>query len=364
MSQCIARVRGIPNIPSITEVNVRTGPGTNFEIAFQAPVGMSGIHILEVQLDSEHKDFNGTVYNWFKLQFHGGAIGWIRDDLLEIEGNCTEWGYLQLDNYTLAQSAKRVMDEEETLSPEIALPSNLSSRISELNRVKKAAFTITSTFEGANYGAYNNYDAGIVSYGLIQFTLSSGSLGSVLEKYLQTSSSPTRHELESFIDLVRARDERLRYDDRFRRLLLEAAHEEAMHQAQEAVATEKYWDVVINLSVTPRNLQYPLTLALLFDIGVNFGTRHGFIGAAEEALGVAPRSRIGENGINEKQLTKIIAELRKESHYKQALRDNLPGLRARGDFWVERVQAEDWGLMGDTQGLIMINGTPIRIRDL
>ena len=43
----------------------------------------------------------------------------------------------------------------------------------ELDRIRRAAFNITSTFEGSKtYANYQNYDAGIISYGRFQFTLS------------------------------------------------------------------------------------------------------------------------------------------------------------------------------------------------
>ncbi len=87
--EALARVRGLPNIPSITEVNVRSGASTSNELLFKVPVGMSGQRILAVETDTDKARRDGKIYEWFKLQFDGGAEGWIRDDLLEIRGNCT-----------------------------------------------------------------------------------------------------------------------------------------------------------------------------------------------------------------------------------------------------------------------------------
>src|SRR5690606_40130851 len=66
------RVRGLPNIPSITEINVRSGPSTSTQLVFKVPVGMSGQRILEVQTDSGGANLEGKVYEWLKLVFDGG----------------------------------------------------------------------------------------------------------------------------------------------------------------------------------------------------------------------------------------------------------------------------------------------------
>src|SRR5687768_19641 len=94
--QALARIVGIPNMPSVTEVNVRPIPGTNQDLVFKVPVGMSGQRIQEVQPDVEGKNLNGKIYQWFKLLFDGGAVGWVRDDLIEVQGDLTPFGYPDL----------------------------------------------------------------------------------------------------------------------------------------------------------------------------------------------------------------------------------------------------------------------------
>jgi hypothetical protein len=84
---------------------------------------------------------------------------------------------------------------------------------------------------------------------------------------------------------------------------------------------------------------------------------------AEEQLGVPLRSRPGENGITEEQLISKVADLRKASHYKQAERDKLPGLKVRGDLWTELVKLGDWQLMGDAIGIIVVNGRNVQVRN-
>ena len=66
---CKAKIRGIPDIPSVTEVNVRSGPSTAQSLLFKIPVGVSDLTILEVQPDAAGAKFNNKVYQWFKLNF-------------------------------------------------------------------------------------------------------------------------------------------------------------------------------------------------------------------------------------------------------------------------------------------------------
>ncbi len=198
---------------------------------------------------------------------------------------------------------------------------------------------------------------------MIQFTLAAGSLNSVLTKYLAKSTSNTANNLRKYSDAVANRDPNLRSNNEFRDLLKAAATEPEMQAAQDSVATEKYWDAVVNGYIVARDLQTPLAWALLFDMGVNFGTGHGFVRKAEEELGVPARSKPGENGITEEQLITRVAELRRDSHYRQAERDNLPGLKRRGDFWINLIQAGDWALQGDDKGNVNVNGRLIQVRN-
>lgn len=364
MTQPFATIIGLKDFPNITEVNVRNGPGTNHENLFKMAIGTSGLLILDVQADNEGKNLHQKIYQWFQLRFPDGRVGWIRDDLLAIEGDLSKWGYDILVTPTAAFSLTRNLSTPASSAP-ITSPNPLSfyNAEQEAERIRKAAFSITATFEGGSYKAYNNYDAGIVSYGLFQFTLAAGSLQTVLERYLSTSQSDVTNKLRGYLPRVMGKDAGLRHDIEFKNLLLAAGDEPPMQTAQIQVGTEKYWLAVYNGYIAPRNLKTPLAWALLFDMGINFGTGHGFVRLAEQQLGVPPRSRPGENGITEQQLITRVAQLRKESHDRQAIRDNLPGLRIRGDFWVNLVQMNDWGLQGDIDGFVNINGRLIQVRN-
>lgn len=389
MSQAQAKIRGIPSIPSIDEVNVRLVPGTHDIVAFKAPVGMDGLDILEVLPDVEGKNLNGKVYQWFKLVFHGGAVGYVRDDLIEVKGDLTEFDYPVLEEYTFAHTLTRGGDATAPQEPEsqpdptpqppsedpdpVPTPDpapspneptatgNFPDALADTDRVRKAAFLITGAFEGnQGYATYQNFDRGIVSYGFIQFTLGSGSLARVINLYLANTSEGVADDLAKYQGRINERDPMLRNDTRLRDLLIEAAEEPAMQQAQDQVATEGYWKSVVDGYIMHRGLRLPLTWALLFDMGVNFGVNHGFVRLAETQLGVPPRSRPGENGITEEQLMKRVAELRKQSHDNQAARDNLPGLARRGDFWMGLVNNNDWYLRG-INGTVNANGSIINV---
>lgn len=365
--EALCRIRGIPEIPSITDVNVRGDAGTNQPILFKIPVGSSGLTVLDVKPDLEQNGLNEKIYQWFHVVFHGGATGWVRDDLIEVTGDLTRWGYPALDEPAFAFDLVRggqssPVGERDNLPVDEASSRVFKDALADQDRVRRASFAITAAFEGRGYSAYQNYDHGIVSYGIIQFTLGAGSLATVIQEYVNTSQSDTANKLRDYLPRVIARDALLRHDTTFRDLLITAADEPAMQSAQDLVATNGFWRAVVDGYITHRGLRLPLTWALLFDMGVNFGVNHGFVRLAEQQLGVPPRSRPGENGITEQQLTQRVAELRKVSHDRQAERDNLPGLRRRGDFWMALIGAGDWYLQGDTHHQVNVNGRLIDIR--
>jgi hypothetical protein len=366
----IVIVRGAP---APTEFNVRSGPGTTYDKPFKAKAGTQAVALLEVRVDDSKTGLNGKIYQWFKMKFPDGREGWMRDDLLDIQGDCSTFGY----GIVKDRSYAFVLVRDETVVapkptptptppvPEPAKPPVVTPPSNEQERIKRASFNITAAFEGGGYASYQNYDTGIVSYGRFQFTLAASSLFGVLDRYLKASSSATANELRSnYYQRVKDRDPNLRKDERFKTLLKDAANEPPMQEAQDFIATERYWNVVQELSVKPRNIRTPLGQALTFDMGINFGTRHGFLGKAEELLGVPSKSRAGENGITEQQLITKLAELRKESHDKQAVRDNLPGLRPRGDFWVDLCKRGDWQLQGDANGLVTVkSGKSVQVKN-
>jgi len=101
-----ATVIGIPHIPSITQVNVRSGPGTNFLLTKKVAVGTSSLAVLDVEPDAQERALNGKVYQWFKLDLPGGE-GWIRDDLLSVVGDGSQYGYPVITQPVVAYNVQR-----------------------------------------------------------------------------------------------------------------------------------------------------------------------------------------------------------------------------------------------------------------
>ena len=57
----LATIRGLPDYPDITEINVRDVPGTNLDVAFKIAVGMSGLTIHDVQPDNQKLNEGGKT---------------------------------------------------------------------------------------------------------------------------------------------------------------------------------------------------------------------------------------------------------------------------------------------------------------
>lgn len=334
-----------------SRINVRRGAGTHFDILTTLAVGTSDLTVREVRPDEKQKaSATGKVYQWFKVDLPDGQSGWIRDDLLDIVGDCGSMGYSSLTTPTYAFALTRV--------EVVARPP------SDPDRVRKAAFNITAGFEGGGYATYQNRDDGVISYGRFQFTLASGSLFSVLDRYLAQATGATADQLRSqYYEPIKARDANLRNDQNLKNLLVAAAPDPVMQAAQDAVATIVYWDASMNLSAVPRNINTPLGRALLFDMAINHGLRHDMIALAEGALSLPVRGRLPDLDV-EKRLIGKLAEVRQERMGRLAIKLNAPGLKQRGDFWVSFIATNDWDLLGDLNGNVTIKpGRAVQVKN-
>lgn len=339
--------------------NVRREPTMSADVIGVIPVALEGYPVLEGQGEGADR--------WLRLAFAGDVSGWVRADLLEITGDCD--AVLDGTPEPLPpQPEPQPQPPVPTPSPQppsptpgryVPLPNDT------LDRIRKAAFNITAGFEGGRYDSYQNFDAGVVSYGRFQFTLASGSLFSVVDRYLSRASGGVADALRNeYLNRIRDRDASLRDDPRLRDLLTQAAADPIMQQVQEEIATELYWNRVRELSIMPRNLISPLGMAFLFDTGINHGIRHDMIGLAEQTLGVPPKSRVPDNGISEEQLISAVANIRRERLHRIADAQNLPGLKVRGDFWVNLIAAGDWNLQGDANGNVQVRpGQLVQVRN-
>jgi hypothetical protein len=230
-------------------------------------------------------------------------------------------------------------------------------------RVPRAAMRITSAFEGRGYNTVMTFDSSIVGYGLFNFSVADGTLGLVIERYSARSDNPLAQQLAGYAERVAAGDATLRGDAEFHDLLAAAGDDPAMQQVQDELAIEQFWNPTVEISINPRGIRTPLGQALLFDLAILRGLNHGVIRQAEQNLGVPERSPVGANGITEEALIAEVARLNQESLDQQAARDNLPGLRRRGDFWAALVARGDWELQGDANGNVEIRqGQLVQVR--
>ncbi len=350
------------------QILVRLSPGAAQPYLGALPLDVGGYAVLEA------RDAEGV--GWLRLGFVGDLSGWVRADEIDLVGDCSALGFGVLTQPTRAVSitpgAAPVAPPTPPPAPTpvptpppapVAPPPPVTVDNSP-DRIRRAAFNITAGFEGGGYATYQNIDDGIISYGRFQFTLQSGSLFSVLDRFLQRAAGALADELRAaYAARVQARDAGLRQDPRLRELLIRAADDPIMQTVQDEIATEVYWNRVQDLSIAPRGIATPLGQALLFDMAINHGVFHDMIGRAEEALGVRVRSRVGENGVSEIALITRIAAIRQERMRQLADRLRAPGLIPRGDFWVRVVTAGDWNLTGDADGTIEIKtGRRVQVR--
>ena len=238
-------VTGNPNAPATTDINVRSGPGTNYDIPFKTTVGTANLPIVDVQADAKGITLNNKIYQWFKVTFPNGQQGWVRDDLVTITGDGSRYGYGVLSQPTNAFSLMRVVSPIRQVTPAAPTAPAATPTSDALDRVRKAAFNITSTFEGGGYSTYQNYDSGIISYGRFQFTLAAGNLAKVVNLYLQRSHDASVGLLQPYAQRITAKDATLRTDTALKAALVQAAADPIMQAVEDEIAATVFWQPVI-----------------------------------------------------------------------------------------------------------------------
>ncbi|MBK9122542.1 MAG: M23 family metallopeptidase [Chloroflexi bacterium] len=108
MANFIATVLGNLDFPAIREVNVRTGPAVINQLLFRVAVGLQA-DILAIQADSTGSAKDGKVYQWLNLDFGDGRQGWVRDDLIAVEGDGSAFGYGFIPQRTQAFALARTV---------------------------------------------------------------------------------------------------------------------------------------------------------------------------------------------------------------------------------------------------------------
>jgi len=101
MNNFLITVLGLPEFPSIREINVRSGASVSKELLFKAALGSRG-YVRAVEADSDKQGKDNKAYQWFKVEFFDGRTGYVRDDLIEIEGDGAPFGYPFLAQRQLA----------------------------------------------------------------------------------------------------------------------------------------------------------------------------------------------------------------------------------------------------------------------
>jgi hypothetical protein len=119
---CLAFIRGRPEVPSVREVNVRAAPNGTSTLLTKLPVGLGDLVVLDVQPDERQAELNGKVFQWFRLALPNDMTGWVRDDLLEISGDGTRFGYKVLFVRTFAFSMTRQTTAVAPVNPPAPAP--------------------------------------------------------------------------------------------------------------------------------------------------------------------------------------------------------------------------------------------------
>ena len=221
------------------------------------------------------------------------------------------------------------------IAPEITILGKAQAeRPFEPQKWRTVIWDITGIFEsgrpGGNPAAYQNRDSGIVSYGAHQVTLSSGNLGRVLGIYFQKSNTPTSQALQNqYFARVQQIDANLRHDTRFRDLLLQAANEQAMVDAQDDVFAEGFYNPSVE-KVKSLGLRTPLGTATIYDTRIQHGGGglNFLIGLTDKAIG----GRVGDNNIDEASWLAVFMDEREALLNRLADKSDRNGDTVSGNF--------------------------------
>jgi len=96
----------IRGVPERIDVNVRDKPGLAGAVAFRV-LKEAQATCSEVRLDLDNTAFQGQIYRWFRLKFNDGQEGWVRDDLIDLQGDCSPFGYSNYPARVIAFSVSK-----------------------------------------------------------------------------------------------------------------------------------------------------------------------------------------------------------------------------------------------------------------
>jgi uncharacterized protein YgiM (DUF1202 family) len=209
------------------------------------------------------------------------------------------WDQIRVGGVTGFVNSKFLAEDEPAPPPrpQPAPPPELTAAIPA--EWRPVIWAITSIFEsgvaGGRADAYQNQDAGIVSYGKHQATLQSGNLERVLNIYFQRSQSAASQALrQEYAARVQRKEESLRHDARFKQLLLDAAREPEMSAAQDELFEANFYRPVA-ARARELGLRTPLGLACLYDTRIQGGL-DGLLTTISTQLGVTAVGQAGPDG--------------------------------------------------------------------
>jgi hypothetical protein len=376
---CTATLR---RLSGTTDVNIRSQPRIGNNLIFKVSSGISGLRVLDARPDAdEAQDEQGRIHQWLQIDFGAGRIGWVRAEMVDIEGNCESYGYGHITAPTPAHNLTRSrmggtgrLGTQTVAAVSTAAPTRMPQTAPlidphEAERMRRAAFALSTALSGKPLiGAYayyhtttsDNGDAHII-YGRFDFALASGALWAVLESYLNTSESrPSSVIRRDYAERVRRQDGQLAYDEHFQQALLDAARETEMQAAQNEIASATLWRDAVDKVLRPRGLRSPLAHAMIFDMIAEEGLPNVLqhqLNAVDAKLGLPIGWRVGgTDGVTEQQFVTEVATRRHE----HATSGKAKAVRA--EFWLHTIQHNDWSLRGDDDGMMWAGGHAVNVR--
>lgn len=141
---------------------------------------------------------------------------------------------------------------------------------------KKTCFGMVNIFESSkvtgNYGAIGGLknDAGHLSYGRSQVSLSSGNLYLLIKAYCEAPDAQYAAELQPYLKRLGDKDLTLDADLNLRSVLREAGHDPAMQRAQDDYLDRNYFQPAL-AHASGAGLEHPLSQAIVYDAHIQGG---------------------------------------------------------------------------------------------
>lgn len=120
-----------------------------------------------------------------------------------------------------------------------------------------------------------------------------------------------------------------------------------------SIYKSEQWNSTYTWYPNLRALQAPLSLAMIFDIRIQYGLPNAYLDALNNA----------SSELSEEERIITLASQRGQVLIIDAERQNNPVLRARAEFWHMLISSSDWQLQGDVDGNLVVNGQIIQVSD-